>query len=131
MDKGVRNPCVKRRPADKRQTSHVLQRRLIVFWRLAGPVFTGHDFTHVSHPREPLFCTVRSAEKQNRNDLTQRRSTMQENLANAVAVYDGQPCTTSLKIAEVFGKAHRSVLGNSRPQFWGQRSPGRFRPAEF
>lgn len=36
---------------------------------------------------------------------------MQENLANAVAVYDGQPCTTSLKIAEVFGKAHRSVLG--------------------
>ena len=36
---------------------------------------------------------------------------MQATLANAVAVYDGQPCTTSLKIAEVFGKAHRSVLG--------------------
>ena len=35
---------------------------------------------------------------------------MQENLANAVAVYDGQPCTTSLKIAEVFGKQHRNVL---------------------
>lgn len=35
---------------------------------------------------------------------------MQENLANAVAVYDGQPCTTSLKIAEVFGKRHDHVL---------------------
>jgi len=35
---------------------------------------------------------------------------MQATLANAVAVYDGQPCTTSLKIAEVFGKQHRNVL---------------------
>lgn len=35
---------------------------------------------------------------------------MQENLANAVAVYGGQPCTTSLKIAEVFGKRHDMVL---------------------
>ena len=35
---------------------------------------------------------------------------MQATLANAVAVYDGQPCTTSLKMAEVFGKRHDLVL---------------------
>ena len=35
---------------------------------------------------------------------------MQATLANAVAVYDGQPCTTSLKIAEVFGKKHYNVM---------------------
>lgn len=39
---------------------------------------------------------------------------MQEILANAVTVIDGKPVTTSLKIAEVFGKQHKDVLKSVR-----------------
>lgn len=35
-------------------------------------------------------------------------------LSNAVELYNGVPTTTSIKVAEVFGKAHRSVLNAIR-----------------
>lgn len=57
---------------------------------------------------------------------------MQEVLANAVSVIDGRAVTTSLKIAEVFGKEHKDVLRTIRemglPENFSQRN---FAPAEY
>jgi len=60
---------------------------------------------------------------------------MQATLANAVAVYDGQPCTTSLKVAEVFGKRHdhvlRAIKEMAAPNFGGSEIPADFAQLNF
>lgn len=51
---------------------------------------------------------------------------MQEILANAVTVSNGRPVTTSLKVAEVFGKQHKEILRTIReldiPEDWRERN---------
>lgn len=57
---------------------------------------------------------------------TMTTAAMPATIANAVTMHNGRPTTTSIKIAQVFGKRHREVIRTIRaldvPSEWGTRN---------